>query len=642
MNESPSRGACYIEEEISDHSETETVDVQSGGEKLLTLENLKQRASEKITVETSESNKFVHRNNRTPSGNVLPNQQSVRAFFSPSNKSNKEGIKRGRKLLDKHANAVKGQQVAKRDSDSCDSFEPTAECEFIQPCETQQQHQHQFEIALEHDQSSPSVSRKRKLTTNCFDGDLEKINCTQVAKSTKKMEEMQISDEVQSEISSEMAALLKDAGVDDNVKAIDLRTVITMFKSLKVGMEMSTSEESIKRKVENSLSSLLEDYESRMKKLESDLMNSNRRAKMMEDIMKYNNELMLDMTKRIDSLELANARHAAILTGLALPPKKADKIRKLADFFYTELEVYARVEDAYTLGTSENSPTVIIFQTLEEKDSIFAKKSKLKEISKHMPRAIYLNNYLPAKENEKRKRERKIIKDLKDSKEERKPETSYGSNGFQVGNEKYAKKITAPDPVDLLNFTVEELDHIMSKRSLKGPQLRQDDSVFIPYGIDTADFQHIRDIYMKLRLLHPAARHIVCAFHLPGPDSLKHQNSDFCDDQENGAGAVLLREMEKGNVYNKALFVVRYCGKQKLSENRHSAYIRAARKLLQDKPLNTILDRKQAFIEPETLTASSAGYTFKQREERNDDQRRTSPNNPLPRRSPRAKANQRK
>ena len=236
--------------------------------------------------------------------------------------------------------------------------------------------------------------------------------------------------------------------------------------------------------------------------------------------------------KRLDSLELANARRAAVLTGPSFSMKKQERIREICDFLNQELEVFVRIEDAYTLGGGPQSPTVIVFQTMQDKETVFGKKSKLQDTSNNLGKPVFLNHYLPACENEKRKHERKIKTDIKYSKEEKKPEVTFSKGAVYVGAEKYTKKVTAPSPTDLLKYTVQELDKIMEQKTMKGPTITEKGNTFIPYAMDVNDFQAIRDGYLKLRLIHAPARHIVCAYHLPGQDAQKHLNSDSCDDQD--------------------------------------------------------------------------------------------------------------
>ena len=177
---------------------------------------------------------------------------------------------------------------------------------------------------------------------------------------------------------------------------------------------------------------------------------------------------------------------------------------------------------------------------------------------------------------------------------EKKPEIQYQKGILHVGPTPYKKKVTAPKPTELLKYTPEELDILLKLPSAKGPQIQKGDSYYTAYCVDADNAQTVRDVYFKVRLLHARARHIICAYKLPGPETDKFLNEDFCDDDEFGAGALLLGVMKKNNISCKALFVVRHCGKQKLGREQLSAYIVAAKALLTLKPKNNILGIEQS------------------------------------------------
>ena len=603
-----------------------TANLANGEEKLLTLESL---ASYDSQIKLQDAQKVVKKKySRTPSGNILTNQvQSVKVFFSPTEKEKYKRKKleevKERHLhlaLNDHGNLPLMDASNVNDSLCGQPLNVNKDCEPTTP-----NYHDQSQI----NQSDLSSTKKRKLSQNQSEEQDQASSKDCNPKTPDQLDKMEISPTREQrnqghQTEEEMlTTFLKEHGISNSSNVVDIKTVLHMFKSLSVKLDESADAridlmtKKMQETVEKDVNKNLEIYENRIKTLEAELRNTNRRAKLTEDILVRNNDILSDMMKRLDSIELANARRAAILTGMELDPanKKQDKIKILTDFFYKDMEVYTRIEDVYNLGTA----MVISFQTLEDKEVVFAKKSMLKDIGSNLGKKIFLNHYLPATENEKRKRERKIAKDLKLSDEKNKPEVSYGKGGMKVGASVYSKKIQTPEPTDLLKLTTSELDEVMETRVLKGPQIHDKDSIFISYGVDATGFEYIRKAYLKLKLVHAAARHIICAYHLPGPDSQMHLNSDFCDDQENGSGARLLQEMTANNIFNKAIFVVRYCGKDKLADSRHSSYIEAARQLLDQKPYNEVLQKKQ-HIAKEEVKKQQVKYKYKQQDEEQEKQ----------------------
>ena len=178
------------------------------------------------------------------------------------------------------------------------------------------------------------------------------------------------------------------------------------------------------------------------------------------------------------------------------------------------------------------------------------------------------------------------------------------------------KRVQAPTPGDLLQYTASELDDIMKIQTTKGPEVKIKDSAYIAFACDIKgdDYGTVRKTYLKIKLMHARARHVICAYNLMGPDELTHNLKDSCDDQEYGAGSLLLKSMIDSRINGKAIYVVRYCGPEKLGQDRLKSYIKAADELLKMKPYNKITKEEQYI-----------NWNFN--EERGEDRRRNAPTN---------------
>ena len=286
-------------------------------------------------------------------------------------------------------------------------------------------------------------------------------------------------------------------------------------------------------------------------------------------------------------------------------------MEEITNFFNTELEVYTRLEDAYHIGVAVPQPVVIVFQTMHDKNVVFEQKKKLKDTSANDGVNYYLNHYLPSFENEKRKRERRIKADYKEAGTD--VDISYGKGGLQIDSKPYKKMVAEPDPTDLLKCSCQELDEIMKISTKKGPEIKSKGSAYIAYSIDTNEHSKVRDAYLKVRLQHARARHIICAYNLKGPEKEIHQYRDFCDEQEPGGGSYLLSEMIRCKISSKAFFVVRYCGEEKLGDDRLKMYTNAAEALLRLHPHNQVLDEDQHFTSYKTRQHKNKGNSVRGR-----------------------------
>ena len=145
---------------------------------------------------------------------------------------------------------------------------------------------------------------------------------------------------------------------------------------------------------------------------------------------------------------------------------------------------------------------------------------------------------------EKRKRERYIIKAYEnqtDSKGE--PITTYVKGGLAVGGFLYRKMVTPPTPKELVDVSTDQLEKILKYKTQKGGTIIQQGSRFTAYIADVRNYQQIRDVYKKMKMIQPNARHIVCSYILQ--DEPEHCGQDFHDDGEPGAGRIILRYMKE-------------------------------------------------------------------------------------------------
>ena len=249
------------------------------------------------------------------------------------------------------------------------------------------------------------------------------------------------------------------------------------------------------------------------------------------------------------------------------------------------------MDGTYIIGEGDSKPVVIIFDTTADKQKVFDAKKVLKNYRGTYGIKIFINEYLPQQTNEQR-REQQIISDIK-SDPNSTVKTEYTSKGLKIGTEHYRKKVVAPKPGDLLELSSEDLDQTLAMKTTQGGRVRIQDSAFIAYGIDTKDYQSIRKAYLKVRLMHAQARHVVCAYNIPGAE--KYYTQDFVDDEELGAGRIILESMIANNIECKAVFVVHFCGREKLGSKRFGGYLEAVNNLLKEHPFNSVQKRQQLF-----------------------------------------------
>ena len=247
--------------------------------------------------------------------------------------------------------------------------------------------------------------------------------------------------------------------------------------------------------------------------------------------------------------------------------RKNEVIEELEQFFKDNMDADVYVDDYFFLGLS----LIVEFQCASDRRLILQRKSNLKDFRGGN---IYINEYTPITTLEKRKRERQIIQQLDEVAKDQQVNINveYTHAGLTVQGVPYRKQVVPPSPKDLVELDLQDLDHILHLNMIKGKQVVHENSKFQAFIASATTHQQIRQFYMKLKLTRPTARHIVCAYVIPGP---VHTSCDFHDDGEPGSGRILLQYLLDNNIKDKVIFVVRKYGGVKIGSSRFSCYKQA-------------------------------------------------------------------
>ena len=120
----------------------------------------------------------------------------------------------------------------------------------------------------------------------------------------------------------------------------------------------------------------------------------------------------------------------------------------------------------------------------------------------------------------------------------------------------------------------------------RGHPVKIKNQVFTGHTRAIKTIHEVNETYKKMRSLYSDCRHIICAFHLPGRNF--HNLQDFCDDDEHGAGAFLLRKLEDSEIMNRVVFVTRNYNGDHIGDKRFSAMFDAVKSTLEAAPPNEV------------------------------------------------------
>ena len=186
-----------------------------------------------------------------------------------------------------------------------------------------------------------------------------------------------------------------------------------------------------------------------------------------------------------------------------------------------------------------------------------------------------------------------------------------------IGDKEYQPRVQPPDPTSVLKLPLQKLNEIMMMEVERGRPIQTKGNTFIPYVACVDSTDQVQDLYMKIRLSHAEARHIICAYSVPGAEVL--ECSDHCDDEDHGVSKAVLDILLENNISHRAVFIVRNVG-DKLHDERISTYAAAAKAILSTHTWNSKTQSDQKIQHSDTQqtglkskNTGKGGYVYRGR-----------------------------
>ena len=275
------------------------------------------------------------------------------------------------------------------------------------------------------------------------------------------------------------------------------------------------------------------------------------RTGILTDVCDRMNTQIKDLDQRIENLELNNTKRMVIITGLEAVEKKY-MLEYLKEFFSIMMDIQVEIDDYFLLGNADLRPIVVSFPTMNDKKQVMKKKKLLKGATDG-DRKIFINDYIPHPVQEKQKRNNQVAEMATEMYGEDK--VAYSQAGLTLNGVPYRKKVQPPSPQQLVNVEPQRMDKILRTTLTRGEDVKKDGNTFIAYTTAVRTHSEIHDLYIKLKIIQPAARHIVCAYWVEHPE--QYYALDYHDDKEAGAGRILMDHMKLNNMKNRVVFVAR-------------------------------------------------------------------------------------
>ena len=377
------------------------------------------------------------------------------------------------------------------------------------------------------------------------------------------------------------------------VKSLNLEMVMAMFKRLENRLDKfeSTDQKAEQQQTNEGANQVSPQI---IQQYEAEIKNLKKRNYLVERTNKIAYCAIQDLTKRVSQIELNNTKKAITINGLHIySEKKEETGKEIADFLEEELALRPLIDDFFFIGQFTPRTIVVYLSSLQEKREILSRKSILKNVTNVEDKPIFISDYWTAESSERKKVEMELAATNDKLPNDKKMAVDYSYAKMLLDGEPWQKKkkVNVPSANDLIDLDMDSLSRVLKMHVTKGKEIKESSSRFIGYSLVPGDYKEIQEAYYKLKLLHPEADHIMCAFYMQESNDIFAQ--DYCDDGEHGGGRKLLDYLLENRLKQRAVFVVRYFGGIKMNNQRFLCIRQAAIEAVSQSPENEILQTLQ-------------------------------------------------
>lgn len=346
-----------------------------------------------------------------------------------------------------------------------------------------------------------------------------------------------------------------------------------------------------------------------MRKVQAQLEHQQQAIDMLVNHVTKQDQRISELTHKQNEMQARSMKRNILISGI--PEHNKEDCAVLVDRFFTECLCISRrinIKIAHRIGSGSNRPMVVKLKDGNDKQLIFQHTSKLKGTN------YFVSEQLPEEINENKKLHQRLRGQNKQLPAEQQLQVSVKKDKVFINNELFKPAISAPSALDWLTKSEEEKKSIKRAKITKGGTDTQSTSTFVSYAAEVRTVQEVQKAYDRVFTLEPRATHIVCAYLLPGQNFPMQQGC--VDDREFGVSRQLLRKLQSGAHFHRAVFVARYYGGTHLGADRFRIYKDLAQMALDKLPAPTPtpaalerLDAEQMLRIP-PMTADPNQFTF--------------------------------
>ena len=332
---------------------------------------------------------------------------------------------------------------------------------------------------------------------------------------------------------------------------MDIRTVVQMLSELKADLTREFDQKMNNIVASMQKPNIAEDVKKDIQTVKMKTEVCEIKNRMVADTMANLHDRIKELEQRVENQEINANKKAVILSGFEASEKKTVARQQLMNFFTEVLCIDVVMEDFYSIGQNSPRDIAIIFLSANHKRSLFQNIEKIKNLRNTHGKKYVFRDMMTAKQNDFRQRSQQIADGVSRMDSVNREDVTVDKNRIYVGNEEYQEPVTPPNPTSVLRYSSPKLNEIMMKHVDRDPNISEyvKGNKFTAYSMCTDNFVDINDAYMKIRLNHAEARHIICAWNIPGVKRYECEGS--CDDDDYGVSKTCVA-IDAGQQYHKS------------------------------------------------------------------------------------------
>ena len=307
------------------------------------------------------------------------------------------------------------------------------------------------------------------------------------------------------------------------------------------------------------------------------------KIKLLSAIVIRQDEHIENMASTIESLKKELRRPNIFIDGILeneneKTPK--ERIQIINDFLKEQMEIEDEIsiKQAYRIGVKVPKTFKVVLNNPDDKPLIFEHVSNLKEKRNARRKLYFVSKDLTELEKEKKEYYRDLIKANTELPEKDRLQIKLRKGRIYANKKHITSQIAAPRACDILTLEEDELQTLHKVKTHEAATHQEGNSDFYCHYQKVHNENDVESGLAKMKIKYGDATHIVTAYRLQGANGPFSQG--YLDDNEGGAGRVVLKELQSKDVDGLAIYVVRYYGGKHLGSRRFEIYGHLASKAI--------------------------------------------------------------